>query len=219
MPAEAPRSQADLLAHVEGLVERGETSAAFTACKATAQSLGFRDEEIAASLGLSDLSKCALDELSGLRDDNEITRLSHRALKLAEKIASRPSDEAEERRRFDPESPAGRLAMAREKLKQLTVAGSTQTEIEHARNAVLEARREVRKGNRLHEGDILADRYEVVQRVGVGGFATVWKCYDEELQKLVAVKVLHPSHHDDGPKRERFFRGARIMKDSRTKTS
>ncbi|MEL6110488.1 MAG: protein kinase [Planctomycetota bacterium] len=209
------------------------TREAFDACKETARLVGFRGAQKAASLGIGDLSKCELDELSGLLDEASLKRLNLRALGLAERIASWnkfPTEssrttleedrrkaaelEAEKRRQaIDPDSPAGRLARAREQLKELTVAGASEIKVERAKEAVLDARREVRKGNRLREGDVLGDRYEVVECVGVGGFATVWKCYDEELKQLVAVKVLHPSHHDDGRKKERFFRGARIMKE------
>ncbi|MEL6110413.1 MAG: serine/threonine-protein kinase, partial [Planctomycetota bacterium] len=229
MPTEGLRSQAELLAYVEGLVERSETGEAFAACKATAESIGFSDAQRAASLGLSDLSKCALDELNGLPNEREIKGLNLRALKLAEEIASRPTvsrqpipEEAKAtaaefeawvlRQSIDPASPAGRLAFARKQLKELTVARASHQEIERAKNAVIEARRDVRQGNRLREGDVLADRYEVVECVGSGGFATVWRCYDNKSSTVVAVKVLHPSHRDEGRRKERFFRGARLMK-------
>ncbi|MEO1528801.1 MAG: protein kinase, partial [Planctomycetota bacterium] len=104
------------------------------------------------------------------------------------------------------------LAEARSVLKQLMLEGAATTAIERARADVMAAKRAIREGNRLKQGDVLLDRYQVHECIGSGGFATVWKCFDERSDSLVAVKVLHPSHRDEGRKKERFFRGARLMK-------
>ncbi|HEY8986337.1 MAG TPA: serine/threonine-protein kinase, partial [Streptomyces sp.] len=42
------------------------------------------------------------------------------------------------------------------------------------------------------EGRLIAGRYRVLDRVGRGGMATVWRARDELLARVVAVKRLHP---------------------------
>lgn len=75
-------------------------------------------------------------------------------------------------------------------------------------------RRQLREGGRLRAGDALDDgRYLLVQEVGRGGFAVVWNAYDRREQQRVAIKMLHPNLAGDPLRRERFFRGARAMRD------
>ncbi|MEM9659303.1 MAG: serine/threonine-protein kinase, partial [Planctomycetota bacterium] len=51
-------------------------------------------------------------------------------------------------------------------------------------------------------------RFELISRVGVGGFGTVWKARDAELDRVVAVKI--PRKGQLGPEEiEQFFREAR----------
>src|SRR5512140_1883536 len=40
--------------------------------------------------------------------------------------------------------------------------------------------------------DALGDRYEVRDEVGRGGMATVFRAFDRQLGRIVAVKVIHP---------------------------
>lgn len=73
-------------------------------------------------------------------------------------------------------------------------------------------RRQIREGGNVKAGDLLAaGRFKLLEALGGGGFATVWKAYDRRDKALVAVKVLHPQHGEDRSRRERFFRGARKM--------
>ena len=73
-------------------------------------------------------------------------------------------------------------------------------------------KRELRSGPQLQAGDFLDDdRFELLDRIGKGGFATVWKAYDHEQHSVVAVKVLHSQYSEDKSRRDRFFRGARHM--------
>jgi len=93
--------------------------------------------------------------------------------------------------------------------EELTIAGGDTGAVERE---ILELRREMRQGGRLRSGDLLADgRFRLVESLGHGGFATVWKAYDRQEQRLVAVKVLHGQHGADQSRLERFFRGARKM--------
>lgn len=52
-------------------------------------------------------------------------------------------------------------------------------------------------------------RYHLLRKVGVGGMATVYESIDRELDKRVAVKVLHPRFRDDAEQFERFRQEAR----------
>jgi eukaryotic-like serine/threonine-protein kinase len=55
---------------------------------------------------------------------------------------------------------------------------------------------------------VLARRYEVVRRVGVGGMADVYLAEDTQLGREVALKILHPQYADDEGFVERFRREA-----------
>jgi eukaryotic-like serine/threonine-protein kinase len=77
---------------------------------------------------------------------------------------------------------------------------------------ILELRRTLREGGQLRAGDALGDgRYLLVKQLGRGGFAIVWEAYDREEQRSVAIKVLYSHLAGDPQRRERFFRGARVM--------
>lgn len=52
-------------------------------------------------------------------------------------------------------------------------------------------------------------KYRVIEAIGTGGFATVFKAYDESLDRNVALKVLHPVLLVDESFVECFFREAR----------
>jgi len=101
------------------------------------------------------------------------------------------------------------LTEARQRFKNLTIAGRDTTDI---RSEVLRLRREMRDGIRLQVGDFLAEgRFQLLAVLGRGGFATVWKAWDDEREKIVALKMLHGPHAEDRSRLERFFRGARRM--------
>jgi hypothetical protein len=94
--------------------------------------------------------------------------------------------------------------------EELTIARADTQAVEQE---ILGLRREMREGGRLHAGDILDDRFKLVEPLGRGGFATVWKAYDRREEGLVAVKVLHGQFSEDRTRLDRFFRGARKMAD------
>lgn len=48
-------------------------------------------------------------------------------------------------------------------------------------------------GHTLHPPAVLADRYRLDEVIGEGGFGQVWRSYDLQLQRVVAVKISHPT--------------------------
>ncbi|MGI8726671.1 MAG: PASTA domain-containing protein [Solirubrobacterales bacterium] len=61
---------------------------------------------------------------------------------------------------------------------------------------------------RLTEGERLDGRYELVRRIGSGGMADVWEARDAELDRQVALKVMHDSFSRDAEFVARFRREA-----------
>jgi tRNA A-37 threonylcarbamoyl transferase component Bud32 len=59
-------------------------------------------------------------------------------------------------------------------------------------------------------GEILAGRYRILGLIGRGGMGRVWRAYDAELDREVAVKELRlPDEVDDAERREWYARAAR----------
>jgi hypothetical protein len=57
-------------------------------------------------------------------------------------------------------------------------------------------------------GDVLSDRYRLDEEIGRGGMGVVFRGWDSDLERSVAVKILG-AHHQVGDARERLFREAR----------
>jgi serine/threonine protein kinase len=72
-------------------------------------------------------------------------------------------------------------------------------------------KRELRRGGILRPGDVLGHHFLLVEQIGQGGFATVWRARDRRTKDDVAIKVMHPNMAGDPERRQRFFRGARMM--------
>jgi tRNA A-37 threonylcarbamoyl transferase component Bud32 len=53
--------------------------------------------------------------------------------------------------------------------------------------------------------------YRVIEQLGQGGMATVYKAYHASLDRYVALKVLHPAFHEDQTFTMRFQREARVV--------
>jgi serine/threonine protein kinase/beta-lactam-binding protein with PASTA domain len=49
----------------------------------------------------------------------------------------------------------------------------------------------------LETGSFLADRYEIIEKIGTGGMSDVYRAVDQVLQRDVAVKVLKPEFAED----------------------
>src|SRR4051812_22900414 len=58
-------------------------------------------------------------------------------------------------------------------------------------------------------GERLADRYELIEQIGTGGMATVWRARDTRLGRQVAVKLLRPEFGADDELVQRFESEAR----------
>ncbi|HEX4382416.1 MAG TPA: serine/threonine-protein kinase [Myxococcales bacterium] len=58
---------------------------------------------------------------------------------------------------------------------------------------------------------LLASRYRLMREIGAGGMGTVWEAVDEQLQRMVAVKILHPDVALGPQSIERFQREALIL--------
>ena len=53
--------------------------------------------------------------------------------------------------------------------------------------------------------------YRIMEQLGQGGMATVYKAYHAALDRYVALKVLHPAFHEDRTFTARFQREARVV--------
>ena len=103
-----------------------------------------------------------------------------------------------------------RLAATRAELKQQVLSQAPAETLARTRERVKSLQRELRDGG-LKAGDVLSERFTLIEPIGQGGFAKVWKAYDETQSMLVAVKVLHAQFAEDKTRRDRFFRGSREM--------
>jgi len=97
------------------------------------------------------------------------------------------------------------LGKARARLEQQSIAGESLVE---TKQHILELRRQLREGGQRQPGEVLSGRYKLIDILGRGGFAIVWKAYDLKKHEVVAIKMLHGQYANDRTRRERFFRGA-----------
>jgi serine/threonine protein kinase/nucleoside phosphorylase len=102
-----------------------------------------------------------------------------------------------------------RLTNLREQREQIIL---TQGNTRALDAEILHLRRQIRESPNLDVDDILLDRYRLVEKIGKGGFATVWKALDRKTQQFVAVKALHVQWAEDRSRVERFRTGAEKVK-------
>jgi serine/threonine-protein kinase len=55
-------------------------------------------------------------------------------------------------------------------------------------------------------GKLFDDRYEVIEKIGEGGMGSVYKARQVAMDRMVALKVIHPDHRADEIVTKRFFR-------------
>ena len=58
---------------------------------------------------------------------------------------------------------------------------------------------------------MIAGRYELLELIGRGGMSSVWQAHDRLLDRIVAIKILHPHFTEDEEYVERFRREARSV--------
>src|SRR5215210_2418185 len=61
------------------------------------------------------------------------------------------------------------------------------------------------------QGEVIAGRFEIVELIGKGGMSSVFKAHDRLLDRIVALKILHPHFTEDEEYVERFRREARSV--------
>lgn len=140
-----------------------------------------------------------------LRDD--VAGLASIAYRLVQTLAemqgrprSRPYGSAER------EDDRLRLLLARRHLRRQTDEDTHELDEEIGR-----VKGEIRRGGVIRSRDFLGNRYELIELIGTGGFASVFKATDHEQQRVVAIKVLHGRIAEDRSQRDRFERGIGIM--------
>jgi serine/threonine-protein kinase len=58
-------------------------------------------------------------------------------------------------------------------------------------------------------GTLLCERFRLEEKIGSGGMSTVYRAFDETLERWVAIKILHADMSEDESQLERFRREAR----------
>ena len=70
----------------------------------------------------------------------------------------------------------------------------------------------------IQVGQVL-DKYELLERVGQGGMAIVYRGIDRQLKRVVAIKVLHKHLADYQEARDRFEREAQAQGNDPTQST
>lgn len=127
-----------------------------------------------------------------------------------------------ERRQAPHSAPGGAASRAAEELahvearlyavrKRKRAALAAGADVAALEKQIRRLRRRQRLGPRLRCKDTLSRRYQLLEKLGRGGFATVWRALDLREDRVVAVKVLHHDLAEEKSRLRRFFRGAKRM--------
>lgn len=95
------------------------------------------------------------------------------------------------------------LGLATDSVVELTKAKGSDSSLSSPSSAFGKA--DLMGGMKFHEG-----RYVVLEKLGVGGFATVYRAFDQSLQRDVAIKVPH-AHRAEDYDLERYLAEARLV--------
>ena len=57
----------------------------------------------------------------------------------------------------------------------------------------------------------MAERYELLEKIGAGSFATVYRARDKELGREVAVKQIHPRFLEDSAQLDRYWSESQLL--------
>ena len=49
----------------------------------------------------------------------------------------------------------------------------------------------------MTQGEVIAGRFDLVELIGKGGMSSVYKAHDRLLDRVVAIKILHPHYTQD----------------------
>lgn len=63
----------------------------------------------------------------------------------------------------------------------------------------------------LNKGTVLSDRYEIIERIGAGGMADVYRAMDNKLNRYVAIKILKREFREDKQFVAKFKQEARAV--------
>ncbi len=107
--------------------------------------------------------------------------------------------------------PADPLDAALTRRDRLRASGAPADAIASVEALILALKRARLHGRQPTKGLHLAGRWTLTDKLGRGGFAEVWKAWDERIAAHVALKILHGQFGDSAERRDRFFRGARQM--------
>jgi len=67
------------------------------------------------------------------------------------------------------------------------------------------------EGVAVASGHLIASRYRIADRIGEGGMGVVYRAFDEQLRRQVAIKLLPPALQDDADRLGRFRNEARTL--------
>lgn len=78
--------------------------------------------------------------------------------------------------------------------------------------SIISLQREMRKELTIRAGDFLSDgKYQLIRKIGQGGFAAVWLANEWAKSRTVAIKILLPQWNHEQSYKDRFYQGAYKM--------